>query len=102
MSAIGPSQLLEQFREQLVVFASYRYPVEATRSESEVERPADPHLLVGTRGRQRPLSTPAHPAETHFGVGFQPGLILKERSRFFHHYWQDIFEPPALLLSLIF
>ncbi len=42
----------------------------------------------------------AHPAETDFGVGLQPRLVLEERPRSFHHL-QDVFEPLALLLALL-
>src|SRR3712207_8142986 len=87
------------FRSQLVVLAFSPYPVEAPRGE--VERPADPHLVVGARRSQRPLLTFAHPAETDFGVRLEPGLILEKRPRFLDHR-KDIQEPPALLLSLIF
>src|SRR5687767_6823306 len=66
----------------------------------EVERPANPYLAVGPRSAQGPLSTPAHPAEAHLGVGLQLGLVLEERTRFFGHS-QDIQEPRVLLFDLL-
>jgi hypothetical protein len=70
--------------------------VKTTRSE--IERPTDPHLLVGARRFQRSLVPFAHPAQTDLGVGLQSGLLLEERARFLEHR-KDIQEPPTLLLS---
>src|SRR3954468_24153674 len=72
VATVGPSQFIEQLHEQLVVFALSGYPMKTTRSE--VERPTDPHLVVGAGSVKGLLLTFTHPAKTHFGVGFYLGL----------------------------
>src|SRR5215207_811786 len=47
VTAVDPTQLLEQLQEQLAVFVRPAHPVKTALRE--VERPRDPHLLVGTR-----------------------------------------------------
>src|SRR5215203_77510 len=59
MATIGSAQLIEQLDEQLVVLAFSPHPVKSARSE--IERPGDPHLVVGARGFQRALVAFAHP-----------------------------------------
>src|SRR5918994_1122451 len=61
VAAVRPPELVEQLDEKLVVSAFSGDPVEAPRLE--VERPADPHLAVGTRGAQGLLFPSAPPAE---------------------------------------
>src|ERR687897_4847 len=99
VAAVRPPELVEELDEKLVVSAFSRDPVEAPRLE--VERPADPHLAVGTRGAQGLLFPSAHPAKAHLGVGLQLGLVLEKRPRLLRHL-QDILEPGVLLYDLLF
>ena len=48
----------------------------------EVQRPANPHLAVGSGRFQRSLGPFAHRAQSDLGVRFEPALLLEERSRF--------------------
>src|SRR5918994_4280383 len=98
VAAVRPPELVEELDEKLVVSAFSRDPVEAPRLE--VERPADPHLAVGTRGAQGLLFPSAHPAKAHLGVGLQLGLVLEKRPRLLRHL-QDILKPGVLLYDLL-
>src|SRR5687767_12572966 len=100
VAAVCPPELVEQLDEKLVVSAFSGDPVEAPRLE--VERPADPHLAVGTWGAQGLLFPSAHPAIAHLGVGLQLGLVLEKRSRLLLRHLQDILKPRVLLYDLLF
>jgi hypothetical protein len=83
VATLDPSQLIEQLHKQLIVLALSSNPVKSTRSE--IERSTDPHLLVGAWRFQRSLVPSAHPAQTDFGIRFEPALVLEKRARFLEH-----------------
>jgi hypothetical protein len=83
VATLDPSQLIEQLHKQLIVLALSSNPVKSTRSE--IERPGDPHFVVGAWRFQRSLVPSAHPAQTDFGIRFEPALVLEKRARFLEH-----------------
>ena len=99
VAAVDPPEMVEQLDEKLAVPALPRDPVQASRVE--VERPGNPHLAVGPRSLQTPLSPFSHPAEAHLRVSLQFGLILEERGYFLLRHFPDTFEPFALLRALL-
>src|SRR5688572_11640815 len=90
--------MVEQPDEQLIVSAFPQDPMKTSRGE--VESPADPHLVIGSRSAKGLLLSSAHPAKAYFGVGFEFGLVLEERTCLLRHL-QDILKPRALVLDLL-
>src|SRR5215217_2431022 len=90
--------MVEQPDEPLVVSAFPQDPMKTSRGE--VESPADPHLVIGSRSAKGLLLSFAHPAKAYFGVSFELGLVLEERTCLLRHL-QDILKPRALLLDLL-
>src|SRR5687768_16178474 len=95
--------MVEQPDEQLIVSAFPQDPMKTSRGE--VESPADPHLVIGSRSAKGLLLSSAHPAKAYFakayfGVGFEFGLGLEERTCLLRHL-QDILKPRALVLDLL-
>ena len=99
MAAVTLAQMVEQPDEKLLVCAFPQDPMKTSRGEV-VERPGDPHLAVGCWSAKGLVLCCAHPAEAHFGVGFEFGLVLEERGCLLRHL-QDIQEPRTLLLDVL-